>query len=220
MKTLLLIFSALFLLTGLTTALGQEVKINHNGTDGLAVEADGTLRADGAATTYDDLRVTLDKGSDAAKLKNIIGDVQIWHFENNRDDVMSFTVQLPHTYKEGTNIFPHIHWVPTTSGTGNVEWQFEYSWANFNSTFPALTTLTSVGSAGGTALAHKITAFSDGGPGEGIDGTGKTISSILLCRIRRDAGQGNDTYSADVGALYFDIHIEVNTMGSRSEYSK
>lgn len=216
MKQIFVIVCILFLVK---VASSQEVKINTN----FAIETDGTLRVDGNATTWDDLRVTLDKGADAARLKDVgIGGIQIWHFEENRDDAMSFTVQLPHTWKEGSRIYPHIHWMPKSAASGNVEWQFEYSWANYNSStpeaFPSVSTLTSIGSTGSTSLAHRITSFDD--TGGGIDGTGKKISSILICRIRRDAGNVNDTYAGDVGALYFDIHIEINTMGSRSEFSK
>ncbi len=52
-------------------------------------------------------------------------------------EAMSFTVQLPHNWKEGTTIFPHLHWMPkATASSGNVEWNFDYTWANYNSTTP------------------------------------------------------------------------------------
>ncbi len=51
------------------TAFSQEVKLNTN----LVVESDGTVRMDAGAMVWDDLRVTLDKGSNAAALEYFSG---------------------------------------------------------------------------------------------------------------------------------------------------
>ncbi|KKK68933.1 hypothetical protein LCGC14_2939070, partial [marine sediment metagenome] len=53
----------------------------------------------------------------------------------------------------------------------------------------------------------------------GIDGTGHTISSILLCRIKRVAA-GSDNYAGGIAILDFDVHYEIDTVGSRQEIIK
>lgn len=176
-------------------------------------------------TRWDDLRVTLDNGTNAAQLGYLSGSSgpQIWYFRYNQGvEAMSFTVQLPHSWKEGTTIYPHLHWAPKSSGTGNVEWNFEYTWANYDAAtpqvFPAITTNTVVSTGPFTANTHSITALS--ASNSGIDGTGKKISSILICRIWRDSGTSGDTYNYDAGVLFVDFHIQIDSWGSREEYVK
>lgn len=174
---------------------------------------------------WDDLRVTLDKGSNSASLDYLAGSAgpQIWYFRNNgTEEAMSFTVQLPHGWKEGSTIYPHIHWIPKSTGSGNVEWNFEYSWANYDpvtpQVFPAITTSTVISTGAFTARTHNITALTNSNTG--IDGTGKKISSILICRIWRNSSDANDTYNADAGVLFMDFHIQIDGYGSHQEYIK
>lgn len=174
---------------------------------------------------WDDFRVTLDKGSNAAALDYISGTSgpQIWFFRNNEGiESMSFTVQLPHTWKEGTTIYPHIHWMPKTTGSGNVVWNLDYTWANYDATtpeiFPAVTTSTVTASGPFTANSHAITGLTTGGTG--IDGTGKKISSILICRIWRNSSVAGDTYNSDAGLLFLDFHIQIDGSGSTQQYTK
>ncbi|MCX6290213.1 MAG: hypothetical protein NT126_00430 [Bacteroidetes bacterium] len=199
----------------------QEVKVNTN----LVVESDGTLRMDNAATVYDDLRATLDKGTNEASLSYFSGSSgpEIWYFRNNNTvEAMSFTVQLPHSWKEGTTIFPHLHWAPKSSASGNVEWNLEYTWANYDATtpqvFPSITTSTVVATGPFTANTHLITPLT--ASNAGLSATGKKISSILICRIWRNSVSSNDTYNADAGVLFLDFHYQIDTFGSRAEYSK
>lgn len=174
---------------------------------------------------WDDLRVSLDKGSVAASLDYFTGSSgpQIYFFRNNAsDEAMSFMVQLPHTWKEGTTIYPHIHWSPRASASGNVEWVFEYSWVNYSPStpqvFPAITTSAVVASGPFTAKSHMITGLTTSNAG--IDGTGKKISSILMCRILRNSSRTNDTFNEDAGVLFIDFHIMVDATGSKQEFIK
>lgn len=174
---------------------------------------------------WDDLRITLDKGSNAASLDYISGSSgpQIWFFRNNEGvEAMSFTVQLPHTWKEGTTIYPHIHWMPKGTGSGNVIWNLEYTWVNYDpvtpQVFPAITTSTVTATGPFTGNAHNITALTTGNIG--IDGTGKKISSILICRIWRNSSVAGDTYNNDAGVMFLDFHIQIDGYGSHQEYIK
>jgi len=135
---------------------------------------------------------------------------------------MSFTVQIPHTWKEGTTIYPHIHWTPKSSAGGDVEWNFEYSWTNYDAvtpqSFPAITTSTVVATGPFTLGTHIITPLTTANAG--LDATGKKVSSVLVCRIWRNSSNTADTYNNHVGGISIDFHYEMDTFGSRSEYSK
>lgn len=187
-------------------------------------ETDGTVMFEGNATVWDDLRVSVDNGSSSATLGYMPGDNaggQIWYFLNAKAlETLTFQVQLPHSYKEGTNIYPHIHWTPRVSGSGNVEWNLDYTWVNYDATtplaFPATTTSTVVATGPFTLRTHLITSLASGG----LDGTGKKVSSILICRIWRNSGNTADTYADDAGLLSLDFHYQIDTVGSRAEYVK
>jgi len=196
-----------------------------NGINQTKIEGDGTLKFEGAAEVWDDLRVSMDKGDNGAVLGDmpgVSGGPQIYYFRfDEKVDAMSFVVQMPHSYKQGSTIHPHVHWTPKSTLSGEVEWVFEYSWQNYNATplaFPVITTNYIVSESGLTAGTHLITSLTD--LNAGIDGTGKNVSSILVCRIWRDSRRTNDTYNGDAGLLSFDIHFQIDTVGSRLQYIK
>ncbi|NOU46801.1 MAG: hypothetical protein HOO86_07040 [Bacteroidales bacterium] len=220
------IFITLLFVAGLTlNMMGQEVKLNTN----MAVEADGTVRMDGAATTWEDLRVDLNNGSAGTTIGYMPGEStggQIYYFVDGANpDAMSFSVQLPHAWKEGTTVYPHVHWIPNNTSTGDVQWNLDYSWQNYVSgatvAFPVKTTSTVVATIATNSYRHHlITALTEGNAG--LDGTGKKISSMIVCRIWRNASAGNaaDTYAGNVGGLFVDFHYQSDTYGSRQEYIK
>ncbi len=190
------------------------------------IEADGTLMFEGNAEVWDDLRVSMDKGSSSASLDWFPGESsgpQIWYFRDAKGlESLSFQVQLPHSYKEGTTIYPHLHWTPNASESGDVEWNLDYTWVNYNpitpQVFPAITTSTAVETGPFTQRTHLITGLTVGGVG--LDGTDKKISSILICRLWRNSGNSADTYTNDAGLLSLDFHFQIDTVGSRETFSK
>jgi hypothetical protein len=125
-----------------------------------------------------------------------------------------FSIQMSHAYKEGSAIYPHIHWAPGNANAGNVKWFFEYSWASVNGTFGAPQILPVIDAADGVAWKHQIASF------DTISGVGQTISSILICRLSRNSGDGDDSYAGDAFLLQCDLHYEVDSAGSRQELIK
>jgi hypothetical protein len=138
------------------------------------------------------------------------------------EEQVFFTVQIPHSYRLGSDIIPHVHWVPavdTTDATEGVRWGLEYEWVNMEGTFSttdtiyALETLTK----GACINTHQLTSFS------AITGSGKGISSMLVCRLFRNSSNGADTYDgagANALLLEIDFHYEIDTIGSRSSTAK
>lgn len=143
------------------------------------------------------------------------GSVRIRGFDGTATlESMDFTALVPHGYKEGTSLEPHIHWCPATNNSGNVIWHLDYYWLNANGTIPTEGQVDSgVQAAGGVAWKHLIAELPS------ISGTGKLIGSMLICRIWRDP-TGSDTYPDDAGLFEIDFHYQLDSMGSRQEFIK
>lgn len=186
----------------------------------------GNLRLQGDATQWDDLRLSGSAARVGVTAPSVdafgpSGSLRTLRFEEGHHDEIYFEIQMPHAWREGSNIYPHVHWSPVTTEAGNVVWQLDYTWANINDAFPAPTTMTTdATAAGGTAWVHKLSQFKDGSSNEYIDGAGKLLSSMLVLRLHRDAGAGSDTLTEDVAFLEFDIHYEIDSFGSDEEYIK
>lgn len=131
---------------------------------------------------------------------------------------IQFAAQLPHRYKEGTNVEFHLHWTIPVSGVGagaeNVKWDFTYSWANINSTFPAASNATITVDIQNDVLdTHMSDSIVT------MTGAGKTISSMILCSLTRDVSVAND-YANDAYFLEADFHYQIDTVGSRQITTK
>jgi hypothetical protein len=139
-------------------------------------------------------------------------------FSATSTELLFVGAQLPHSWKEGSDIEPHVHWQKTTSDTGDVYWQIEYKWAPIggimDASFTQAGSYTTVITDDNTADKHLITSLGS------ISTTGRQISDMLLIRIAREGGNVNDTYGADARLLEFDIHIELDSRGSQSPYAK
>lgn len=219
----------ILLAVGTQHTRAQDVKINNN----MVIEADGTIRLDNTATVWNDLMVfpdaTTKGGSNppewgTAFRKNAGGTSQgvfLWMFAPNQEEELYFTVQIPHDYKVGTDLLPHVHWTTATgtpSGT-NVVWGLEYTLVAVGGSFPYTVTITTntlipeCNPPSGTGQ-HLISPFSP------VSGAGLGISSILVCRLFRAVGDVSDTFTNAVGLLGFDFHYEQDTQGSREEWIK
>lgn len=145
------------------------------------------------------------------------GNLRIYGFNGSGSmpvEAMYGAFEFLHSYKEGSDISIHVHWCPTSANSGDVKWQLEYSWADMNATFPALSTTSVTQAAGGTAWATKIASFPT------ITGTGKHIGSAINFRLFRDPGDSADTYADDAGLLCIGVHFQKDTLGSIQMTSK
>ena len=202
----------------------------------VEIGEDGTIRLHGDATTYDDLRVPVSattnggtKDPDFAVFKTDGSGSQgvfLQWFSATIEEELYFDVQMPHNWKEGSDIEPHIHWTPKTTGaTGEfVKWGLEYTWSNVNEVFGDTTIIYSDVTSETTATVSGDTVMTEGkhhitdiGT---ISATGKTLSSMLVCRIFRDATDTDDDYTYDAGLLEIDFHYEIDSLGSEEEFTK
>ena len=184
-----------------------------------------------SGTAWDDLRVATSASSrgtlrapDLVKVRdNGAASTGVWAygFDTGTEEEVHFEVQMPHAWKEGSDLHPHMHWtILTNGGAGDVvHWGLEYTFADIGGLFPTTTIINTVSGDvvpvedPKVAYRHYMSEFSTT-----IPGTGKSLSSMLLCRLFRDVA--NDDYGADAIALEFDIHYEIDAWGSPEEYSK
>lgn len=150
--------------------------------------------------------------------------MKLWEFALN--DVAYFTVQLPHTYKEGTDIYPHVHWTPGPKGAAenakNVLWGLHYSLANVNGVFSSGGPLDLSGICTGVDHSHLVS------DSPAISGTALKISDVLVCRLMRSSaaiGGSSDTWAGTTTGnrpllLGIDFHHEVDFLGSAQQFIK
>ena len=183
----------------------------------------------GTASVWDDLRVPLSEPA-TGNLKpdwymfpfgaSGLNPFLNW-FKASGVDEMYFVVQMPHDWKEGSTIYPHVHWVPSQAGASGPtvpRWGLQCSWMNLGETHSGYTVeygTTTTTSEVLVANRMYITPL-----GTGLTATGKKISSMLICRIFRDGDNAADNYAGLAGALEVDFHYEKNSSGSRLQYIK
>ena len=130
-----------------------------------------------------------------------------------------FEAQLPHTYKEGSRIAPHCHFISTATPTvgQTVRFGLEYTYANVGGVFPTTTTIYAEYTfvTGDAAYQQYI-----GGFDPDIEDGNMKVSAMLSCRFFRDAAHPNDTYTGTVFVLEVDFHYLVESFGSIYEFSK
>ena len=180
------------------------------------------LRQNGTATTWDDLRfppsaVKAVVGKEA-KFQAYKGSVVI-KFQNGADQSIAFVAQLPHDYKLGSDLKPHMHMTLPVAGSGagveNIKFDMTYSIANISDAFPAESSLTI------TADVQNVAADLHGYVPLGtIDGSAiDDVSTIILCALTRDVGVAN-AYDENIYLLEIDIHYQKDSLGSDEELSK
>lgn len=174
-------------------------------------------------TSWDDLRFPA-QGLNlpgAASDPDVETNTGFFLFAAASTETIAGLAQMPHSWKEGTAIVPHIHWQKTTSAAGNVLWRFNYEVVN-NGDVALLTyageTDTSSSVSGtpdnDTANESLISSFGEHSM------TGKVISSLIFFRIHRIGGDASDTYGADARMLEFDLHYEIDSLGSNEPFVK
>lgn len=220
-----------------TATINGTGTLNHNGvanigdggtTNFTKIEADGTIEFNGDATVWDDYttpitRAAFGGAANDPTLTKLFddgaGSVGVWAFVFGNGDEVLVTAQIPHKWKVASTIYPHIHFMCTSdvSPTDNFGINFEYTWADIGEDFAANSTLvnTDIETGVNTDNMHQIANVTPAG----ISGTGHTLSSVLLCRIERTAAASDD-YADGVAILEFDIHYEIDTIGSRGIITK
>jgi hypothetical protein len=184
-------------------------------------------------TYYDDLRFPL-TGRNIDVVSGRIG----YDFYNgtvtfatnarfNLAETVSFIVQMPHAWKEGSTLKPHIHWLQQDA-TDLPNWLLGYriykkgSVNAIESDFSNFTLLVAsrhIFTYASGAL-EQITTFPD------VSMIGNGLSDIVhFCLWRDSANTSTEFSGADPSAIVehvreFDIHYEINSFGSADEFEQ
>lgn len=182
------------------------------------IEPDGTLVFIDDAIVWDDLQVNLG----TVKLPGVSDPTwtaykggRVLAFNKAQDNIITFTAQLRHSYREGSDIEFHLHTAYPDSNAGDVRWILTYSWANPEEDFPAETTVTTDIASPANQDQHNFDEII-----AAIDGAGKKISSVLICSLMREGTDGADDYDNDVYLAALDFHFQKNMVGSRERLAK
>ena len=135
-------------------------------------------------------------------------------FDAASTEVVAGIAQMPHGWKTGSEIRPHVHWSPVDASAGNVAWRLSYQIANGGDVFPgSLTTAgIEVDAADGVADKHQVHGLT------AIDMSAYRESCVIVWKVERVGGDAADTYAADARFYEFDIHYQITKNGTTVEY--
>ena len=125
--------------------------------------------------------------------------------------------EIPHNYKEGTDLVLHVHWLTTTTNIGNVKWQVDYWRVDMTTITTVPSTplnIVALGAADGTAWKNnRIDATT-------VSGANIKIGDQVAFRLYRNPTDAQDTYPDDACVITFGIHYQIDTLGSRNITTK
>jgi hypothetical protein len=188
------------------------------------IESDGTIEFHGASTVWNDANVgamtltvpVASQPDEANFLDEGGGDTGITTWAYAIGEKSSGAIEIPHDYKEGSDIYFHIHWqgIAAPSGTDYVKWQLTYTVAAVSGeeTLDAATTIT-IETAFDTQYEFKLSSFA------AITGTNFQMGDQFLFSLERVAAAG-DVYLGDALIATVGLHYECDTCGSRQMLTK
>ena len=204
--------------------LNREAITSGDGTNNCTIDSDTGLKFNGTTTNFIDLapfQLYAGIGGTASAITAYNGNMEAYTFPPDVVRKLHCNFQMPHGYKEGSDIVIHLHlYIPTDAAGGDIKFGVEYTWANIDNSTPTnpLTT---------TTIYVKQTIAANAGtynnfilPFPTVDGDEKSISSVLMCRLFRDGNDAEDTFPASVWLKSADVHVEVDTIGSREPMAK
>jgi len=193
-----------------------------------AIETDGTMAAHGDATCYrDELQQLAGSRLESPASHIILSAAEAaLTFKQTciyPTDYAFMSIQLNHDWMLGGAIQPHLHWWQVSAATPN--WVIEYRWqiqgaAKTAGLTPAAWVSNAFTYDAGTL--NQITVFADITPPVGYG----QVSDIIQFRLYRDMTNvstlfsGADPVAADIDAVNFDVHIQIDMLGSRQRYVK
>lgn len=175
-------------------------------------------------TVWDDIRIVPSAfdfagNADPANVSVTFGG-RAWRlYEFADQDECFVTVQMPHGYKRGSVLRPHVHWTPGARGNEeagkSVGWKVDIACAKLNAAFANLATvdLTSTLTAEAVDGQHVIGPAANFTPPADFGESG-----MLLVRLYRDGGTWAGTATGSLPLLLeLDIHFEMDKIGSDAE---
>lgn len=131
------------------------------------------------------------------------------------NDEANGSIEIPHDYKEGTDLVFHLHWGANNapSGTDYVKWQLTYFIAGPEDTTPVPATPLVKETAYDTQYEHMICNFT------AITGTNLKIGDQVNFNVKRITADG-DAYAGVAIMETIGFHYQCDTVGSRTITAK
>jgi hypothetical protein len=183
-------------------------------------EDDGTYLMVGDATVWNDLNIAavgLGKATSSPEMVPIIGskNLQGMAFDGGAiKEILYGVIEVPHDYEEHSDIFPHIHWMPTTNDSGTVVWFLEYTTCDVGEVYAGSITVNATSVSSGVAWTSMFANFTV------YQTNAIEIGEQIIFALWRDPGVVEDTYPADAVVLTTGIHYKSDTLGSREIETK
>lgn len=151
----------------------------------------------------------------------INGAIGSYSFSPTQEQELFMYFHINHDYKEGTALFPHIHWCPSTANAGNVRWGIEWAAARGHNqeTFNASEIIYIDQEAPGIVDQHMVAEMDH--PGLFIPAL--EADAVILCRVFRAATDVNDTYPDPVFGFMADLHYysdRYTTINKRPDFNR
>ena len=184
------------------------------GTDLTPSEVDGNFSDLDTRTAmgWRDLICGLDTRSGPSEpvLTNYRNGIYLFAFLPEINQEAFGTAHIDHDYALGTELFPHFHYSVGDTETGTIRWGIEYTHARRfddtgNTVFGPTNIIYVEQAINGVAYTHYVAQPT---PGNGIQGAGINIDTVILLRVFRDAEHENDTYSGIAYGITLDLHYQ------------
>ena len=178
------------------------------------IDENGDLLLVGSATAWEDLRFPATAIRQGATTKPDFDTTNLGLLfpQNDNAEIAYIIAQLHHSYKLESNIHPHIHYVQDEEE--EPVFKIDYRWykngADPTGGFTTITANTFIFTYTSGSIMQKISFPTISG--SGID----TVSSILDIKLYRD----DNVVTGDILVKEFDVHYEIDTFGSKTEFTK
>ena len=123
---------------------------------------------------------------------------------------MWINYHIPHDYVVGTDIYLHVHWLPSGTDTNSVKWQFDYTYAkghNQAAFDPDGTTISAEESPPGVAYQHMVTET------VAITVADMEPDGMLKVHIKRVTNGGTDNANT-IFVDTADVHYQSNNLAT------
>jgi len=164
-----------------------------------------------ADTTWEDLRFPATTVRQGANFKPDFDYTNVGlAFDDSSDETIYVNCQLPHNWNKGV-LKPHVHWIKNQNEA--VAWKLEWRW-QLNGGVQVTDWSSDYLDVELYDYAQNRIMISNGvtiTPPEGV-----MKSDILQMKLSRDVSE--DAYSGDAVLIEFDVHYQLETLGTSDEY--
>jgi hypothetical protein len=142
-----------------------------------------------------------------------IGSGPFYAYKFALDDVCWMNYHIPHDYLPGSDIYVHVHWIPSGTNTAVVKWSLAYTFARGHNqaNFSAAGDSTNIEQAPpGSAYRHMISEST------AITIPTLEVDGLLYVKLARVTNGGTDN-TDDIFVLTADVHYQSTNIGTKNK---